>query len=98
MDVQVSIPLAAAGVVWCGTLSMALGPALMDLLGITLPAARGAAMGVSSHSAGTLSLSIAQEDQATAVSGAMFPLAGVFSVALCSFPPFLNLLFAFAGM
>ncbi|KAK3239753.1 hypothetical protein CYMTET_50345 [Cymbomonas tetramitiformis] len=97
-SLDVSATLAAAGVVFCGTLGLALGIPILDTLGIRLPIARGAAMGISSHTAGTLALDIAGEDQAAAISGATFAVAGVLSVALCSFPPFRSLLLRIAGL
>jgi predicted murein hydrolase (TIGR00659 family) len=73
--------LTAAIVVLCGVLGMLFGPALLDLLRVRQPLARGLAMGTASHGAGTAR---ALEDGPTqgAASGVAMVIAGVVTALL----------------
>ena len=89
--------LVAAGCALSGTIGLAGGRTLMDLMRVNGPVARGVATGTSSHAAGTAALAAGGEDGAAAVSGVSFALAGVMGVLLLETAPFRALLFVVAG-
>lgn len=86
-----SLPLAASSVVFTGMLGAWAGRALLDLLRVRSPLARGLAMGASAHALGTASLTAA-EPAAAAVSALALALHAALVALLIEVPGVLELL------
>ena len=86
-----SVPLAASAVVFTGLLGAWAGRALLDLLRVRSPLARGLAMGASAHALGTASLT-ATEPAAAAVSALALALHAALVALLIEVPGVFDLL------
>ena len=88
--------LTAALVVITGVLGAVFGIPVLDALKIDAPAARGIAIGASSHGIGTAAL-ITEDPAAAAFSGVAFALMAAFSTAAVSIPSVHDALLAILG-